>query len=108
MMKPYFYLYLTLLFRQLDNSDANIDENDIDIFPVQTNIVHIKYHKENNHKENNFYTMGRSELKIIDSYQLSALILLLFISAAVGYFAQRSYLEWWQQFSKWSFDFQNF
>ena len=32
MMKPYFYLYLTFLFRQLDNDDANDYENDIDIF----------------------------------------------------------------------------
>ena len=37
MMKPYFHLYLTFS-RQLDNDDANDDENDIDIFPGQTNI----------------------------------------------------------------------
>ena len=61
MLKPYFYLYLTFLFRQLDNDDANIDENDIDIFPGKTNIVQI-VHCTKYHKENNFYTMGRFEL----------------------------------------------
>ena len=33
MLKPYFYLDLTFLFRQLDDDewdDANIDENDIE------------------------------------------------------------------------------
>ena len=68
--------------------------------------------------------MSRSELQVTVSHQLSAAILLLFISAAVGYFAQGNYLEHWQQFSKnqktyqfsfliwgehvkeWSFDFQ--
>ena len=70
MLKPYFYLYLMFLFRQLDNDDVNIDENDIDIFPGQTNIGHMKYHKENN-----FYTMGGSELQIMASHQLSALLL---------------------------------
>ena len=54
----------------------------------QTNIEHMKYHKENN-----LYTMSRSELQIIISHQLSAAILLLFISATIGYFAQGSYLE---------------
>ena len=57
-------------------------------FPGQTNIKHMKYDKENN-----LYTMSRSELQITVSHQLSAAILLLFISAAVGYFAQGSYLE---------------
>ena len=47
-MKPCFHLYLTFLSRQLDNDDANDDENDIDIFSGQTNIEHMKYHKENN------------------------------------------------------------
>ena len=83
------------LFRQLDNDDANIDQNDIDIFPGQTNIGHMKYHKENNS-----YTIGGSKLQIMVSHQLSTLTLSLFISAAVGYFAPRSYLEWLQQFSK--------
>ena len=32
MMKPYFYLYLKFLSRQLDTDDANDNENDIDIF----------------------------------------------------------------------------
>ena len=31
-MKPYFHLYLTFLYRQLDNDDVNDDENDMDIF----------------------------------------------------------------------------
>ena len=84
MMKSYFHLYLTFLSRQLDNSDANDHEDDIDIFSGQT----YKYHKENN-----LYTMSRSELQITVSHQLSAAILLVFISAAVGYFAQGSYLE---------------
>ena len=44
--------------------------------------------------------MSRSELQITVSHQLSAAILLLFISAAVGYFAQGSYLERSQRFSK--------
>ena len=48
MMKPYFHLYLTFLFRQLDNDDENDNENDIDILPGQTNIERMKYHKENN------------------------------------------------------------
>ena len=78
MMKPYFHLYLSLLSRQLDNDDANDDENDIDIFSGQTNIEHMKYHKENN-----LYTMSQSELQVTVSYQLSAAILLPFISAAV-------------------------
>ena len=95
MMKPYFHLYLTFLSRQLDNDDANDDENDIDIFSGQTNIERMKYQKENT-----LYTMSRSELQITVSHQFSAAILLLFISAAVAYFAQGSYLEWWQQFSK--------
>ena len=94
MMKSYFHLYLTFLSRQLDNDDANDDENEL-FFPGQTNIEHMKYHKENN-----LYTMSRSELQITISHRLSATILLLFISAAIGYFAQESYLERWQQFSK--------
>ena len=57
-------------------------------FPGQTNIEHMKYHRENN-----VYTMSRSELQITVSHQLSAALLLLFISAAIGYFAQGSYLE---------------
>ena len=93
MVKPYFHLYLTFLSRQLDNDDGNYDENDIDIFS-RTNLEHMKYHKENN-----LYTI-RSELQITVSHQLSAAILLLFISAAVGCFAQGSYLERLQQFSK--------
>ena len=88
MMKPYFHLYLTFLSRQLDDDDANDNENDIDIFPGQTNIERMKYHKENN-----LYTMSRSELQITVSHQLSAAILLHFISAAIGYFAQGSCLE---------------
>ena len=48
MMKQYFHLYLTFLSRQLDNDDANDDENDIVFFPGQTNIEHMKCHKENN------------------------------------------------------------
>ena len=88
MMKLYFHLHLTFLSRQLDNDDANDDENDIDIFPVQTNIEHMKYHKENN-----LFTMSRSEMQVTVSHQLSAAIHLLFISAAIGYFAQGSYLE---------------
>ena len=56
MLKPYFHLHLTCLFRQLDKDDGNDDENDIDIFPGQTNIGHIKYHKQNN-----FFTISRSE-----------------------------------------------
>ena len=87
MMKPYFHLYLTFLSRQLDNDDANYDENDISIFS-RTNIEHMKYHKENN-----LYTMSRSELQITVSHQFSAAIFLRFISAAVEYFAQGSYLE---------------
>ena len=51
-LKPYFYLYLTFLFRQMDNDDTNIHENDIVIFPGQTNTGHRKYHKESN-----FYTI---------------------------------------------------
>ena len=81
------HFYLMFLSRQLDNDNANDDENDIDIFPGQTNIAHMKYHKENN-----LYTMSRSELQGTFSHQLSAAILLLFISAAIGYFAQ-GYLE---------------
>ena len=50
-------IYLTLLSRQLDNDDANDDENGIDIFSRTV------------------------------SHQLSAAILSLFISAAIGYFA---------------------
>ena len=68
--------------------------------------------------------MGRSELQITVFHQLSAAILLLFISAAVRCFAQGSYLERSQRFSQnqktcqfsfpiweehvkeWSFDFQ--
>ena len=88
MMKLYFHLYLTFLSRQLDDDDANDDENDIDTFPGQTNIKHMRYHKGNN-----VYTMSRSELQITVSHQLSAALLLLFISAAIGYFAQGSYLE---------------
>ena len=42
MMTPYFHLYLTFLSRQQDNDDANDDENDIDIFPGQTNIERMK------------------------------------------------------------------
>ena len=57
-------------------------------FPEQTNIEHMKYHKENN-----LYTMSRSELQITVSHQLSAAMLLRFSPAAVGYFAQGSYLE---------------
>ena len=87
MMKPYFHLYLTFLSRQLDNDDADDNENDINIFS-HINIEHIKYHKENN-----LYTMSRSEFQITVSHHLSAAILLLFISVAVGYFAQGSYLE---------------
>ena len=46
-LKPYFHLYLTFLFRQLDNDDASEIENDIDIPPPpQTKIELIKYHKE--------------------------------------------------------------
>ena len=71
-MKPYFHLYLKFLSRQLDNDDANDDENDIDIFSRQTNIEHMKYHKENN-----LYTMSQSKLQITASHQLSAAILLL-------------------------------
>ena len=63
MVKPYFHLYLMFLSRQLDNDDANDDENDIDIFSGQTNIEHMKYHKENN-----LYTMGRSKLQITVSH----------------------------------------
>ena len=55
------------------------------VFPGQTNIEYMKYYKENN-----LYTMNRSELQITVSHQLSAAILLVFISAAVGYFAQGS------------------
>ena len=88
MIKPYFHLYLTFLSRQLDNDDTNDDENDID-FPGQTNIEHMKYHV----RRKQFVHHGRSELQITVSHQLSAAILLLFISAAVGYFAQGSYLE---------------
>ena len=88
MMKPYFHLYLTFLSRQLDNDDANDDENDIDIFSRTDKHRTLKYHKENN-----LYTMSRSELQVTVSHQLSAAILLLFISAAVGYFAHGSYLE---------------
>ena len=57
MLKPYW-----TFTGQLDNDDANIKENDIDVFPGQTNTGHIKCHKENN-----FYAMGRSELQIIVS-----------------------------------------
>ena len=57
-------------------------------FPGQTNIEHMKYHKENN-----LYTMSRSELQVTVFRQLSAAILLHFISAAIGYFANGSYLE---------------
>ena len=57
-------------------------------FPGQTNIAHMKHCKENN-----LYTMNQSELQITVSHQLPAAILLVFISAAVGYFAQGSYLE---------------
>ena len=67
MMKPYFHLYLTFS-RQLDNDDANDAENDIDIFSRTDK--HMKYHKENN-----LYTMSRSELQITISRQLSAAIL---------------------------------
>ena len=56
-------------------------------FPGQT-YEHMKYHKENN-----LYTMSRSELQITVSHQLSEAILLLFILAAIGYFAKGSYLE---------------
>ena len=69
------------------------------------------------------YTISRSELQVTVFHQISAAILLHFISAVIGYFAQGSYLERWQQFSfkktyqfsspiwekhvkKWSFDFQ--
>ena len=38
--------------------------------------------------------MSRSELQTTVSHQLSDAILLLLISAAVGYLAQESYLEW--------------
>ena len=79
--------------------------------------------KKKYYKENNLYTRSRSELQITVSHQLSAAILLFFISAAVGYFAQGSYLERGQQVSKiqkhislvfqfeknmveWPFDFQ--
>ena len=72
----------------MDNDNANDDENDIDIFPGQTNIEHMKYHKENN-----LYTMSRFEMQITVSHQISAAIILLFSPAAVGYFAQGSYLE---------------
>ena len=63
MLKPYFYLYLTLLFKHVDNDDANIDENHTDIFNRQTNIKDMKYHKENN-----FNAMGRFEFQIIVSH----------------------------------------
>ena len=43
------------------------------------------------HKENNVYTMSRSELQVKVSHQLPAEKRLLFISAAIGYFAQGSY-----------------
>ena len=88
MMKPYFRLYLTFLSRQLDNDDANDDENDIDIFSWTD-----KHGTYGTPQRKNLYTMSRSELQITVSHQLSAAILLLFISAAVGYIAQGNYLE---------------
>ena len=95
MMKPYCHLYLTLLSRQLDNDDANDDENDIDIFSPTNK--HSTYEIPQRKK---LYTMSRSELQIKVSHQLSAAMLLLFISAAVGYFAQGSFLERSQRFFK--------
>ena len=86
MRKQYFHLYLTFLSRQLGNDDANDDENDIDNF-FWINIEHMKYHKENN-----LYTMSQSEFQIIVPRQLSAAILLLFISATVGEFCSRRLL----------------
>ena len=84
MMKPYFHLYLDswITMPQTTMKMTMI------FFPGQTNIKHMKYGNENN-----LYTLSRSELQITVSQQLSAAILLLFISAAVGYFAQESYLE---------------
>ena len=67
MMKPYFHLCLTFLSRQLDNDDANDDENDMIFFLGQINMEHMKYHKENN-----LYTMSRSELQVTVFHQLSA------------------------------------
>ena len=84
MMKP----YLTFLSRQLDNIMQTTMEITLIFFPGQTNTEHSKYYKESN-----LYTMSRFILQITVSQQLSAAILLLFISAAVGYFAQGSYLE---------------
>ena len=88
MMKPYFHLYLMFSYRQLDNDDANYDENDIDIFSRTD-----KHKTYEIPQENNLYTMSRSALQVTISHQLSAAILLLFISAAVVYFAQGSHLE---------------
>ena len=95
MMKPYFHHYLTFLSRQQDNDDANDDENGIDIFSRTD-----KHRKYEMPQRNSLYTMSRSELWITVSHQLSTAILLLFISAAIGYFAKGSYLERWQQFSE--------
>ena len=57
-------------------------------FPGQTNIELMKYHKEKN-----LCIMSLSKLQITVSHQLSAAILLLSISAAIGYFARGNYLE---------------
>ena len=92
MRKQYFHLYLTFLFRHVGNDDANDDENDIDIF-FWINIEHMNYHKKKTTKKNNLYTMSQSEFQITVPRQLSAAILLLFISAAVEYSAQGDYLE---------------
>ena len=87
MMKPYFHLYLTFLSRQLDNDDANYDEKDIDIFFPDKHRTHeIPQGKQFVHHES-------IRIAITVSHRLSAAILLLFISAAVGCFAQGSYME---------------
>ena len=55
------------------------------IFSPGQTIGHIKYHKQNN-----FYSMSRSELQITVSHQLSAAILLLFISTATRFFLKEA------------------
>ena len=88
MMKPYFHLYLTFYPDNWITMMQTTMKMTLIFFPGHTNIEPMKYHKENN-----LYTMSRSELRITVSHQLSVAILLIFISAPVGYFVQGSYLE---------------
>ena len=77
--------YLTFLFRQLDNNDANDDKNDIDIFPLTDK--HTTY-KISQTKLFCIDSMNRSEFQITVSHQLSAAILLLLFQLKI-YFSKK-------------------